>query len=306
LNQPERAFSRVLVAGASGYVGRHVTRALHERGHRVRALVRDPLRVDASSGCEQFFVADARRPETLRGVARDVDLVFSCMGITRQRGTGSFLDVDFLGNAALLREATHSGVAKFVYVSMIDPDPHRHLEIVDAHERFVELLKAAKGLSCLVVRPAAYFRDFEDIFRLARLGIVPLLGDGSARVTPIGAADVARLSIDAFTSTLDQLPIGGPETFSYREIAELAFEAAGRKPRLLSLPRALPRILSRVIDPFSHRDAVLLQFLGELATHDKTAPSRGVETLREYFRGLARASAGKASSTAADDTRVRC
>jgi uncharacterized protein YbjT (DUF2867 family) len=306
LNPPDQALPRVLVAGASGYVGRHVCRVLRERGCRVRALVRGPFRIDPSTGCEQFFVADARRPETLRGVARDVDLVFSCMGVTSQRDAGSFLDVDFRGNAALLEEAKRSGVAKFVYVSMIDPAPHRHLEIVDAHERFVELLRATAGLARLIVRPGAYFRDFEELYKLARLGVVPLIGDGSARVTPIAGADVARLSIDACTTAVEELPIGGPETFSYREIGELAFEVARRKPRFLQLPPRLPRVLSRAVAPFLRRDAVLLEFFGELAMRDKIAPPLGSATLREYFQSLARTSASEGSDEARGDMRVRC
>jgi NAD(P)-dependent dehydrogenase (short-subunit alcohol dehydrogenase family) len=72
---------RVLVCGATGYLGRHVVQAAKAEGYRVRALVREEARLgDAGAACDEVFVGEATRAETLRGLCDGVDLVISSLG----------------------------------------------------------------------------------------------------------------------------------------------------------------------------------------------------------------------------------
>ena len=69
---------RILVAGSTGYLGRYVVSALHARGHRVRALVRDPERLGAArESVAEVFVGQATDDATLDGVVEGVDAVIS-------------------------------------------------------------------------------------------------------------------------------------------------------------------------------------------------------------------------------------
>src|SRR6185312_6862982 len=102
---------RVLVAGATGYLGKHVARALKERGAWVRALIRNPQQRSALlPWVDDFAVAQVTRPPTLCRVADGVDAVFSSIGITRQREGFTFEEVDYQGNVNLLTAASRQSV----------------------------------------------------------------------------------------------------------------------------------------------------------------------------------------------------
>ena len=112
---------RVLVAGATGYLGNFVARELKTRGYFVRALVRTPGKTgDLKEELDEIHSGEVTQPETLEGVCDGNDVVFSSIGITRQQGKLTFKDVDYQGNKNLLDEAKRAGVAKFVYVSVLD------------------------------------------------------------------------------------------------------------------------------------------------------------------------------------------
>ena len=125
---------RVLVAGSTGYLGRYVVKACAAQGHFVRALARSPEKLDdLQDRLDEVVVGEVTRPETLTHVCDDIDVVFSSVGITRQRDGLTFRDVDYQGNKNLLDIALRAGVRKFVYVSVFNGPQLRHLDIIDAH-----------------------------------------------------------------------------------------------------------------------------------------------------------------------------
>ena len=74
---------------------------------------------------------------------------------------------------------------------------------------------------------------------MARSGRVYLFGDGSNRINPIHGVDLAEVCADALVSREQQLDVGGPEVFTYREIAELAFEVLEKPSKITCLPKKL-------------------------------------------------------------------
>lgn len=105
---------RVLVIGATGYLGRHVVTELKRRGHWVRALSRHMDSFpDGPLAPDEVFTGEITRPETLDGLVDGVDFVFSSLGITRQRDKLGFWDVDYQGNKTVLEIAVAAGVNKF-------------------------------------------------------------------------------------------------------------------------------------------------------------------------------------------------
>ena len=97
---------RVLVAGATGYLGRHVVKELKARGHRVRALVRTPEKVaQLDVEPDELHFGEVTRTTSLAGSCDGIDVVFSSIGITKQKGKLTFHDVDYQGNLNLLRQA---------------------------------------------------------------------------------------------------------------------------------------------------------------------------------------------------------
>ena len=280
---------KVLVAGASGRLGRHVLRELAGRGRATRSLVRDPARVEGE-GATEVFAGDARKSESLRGACEGVGSVVSALGaslalgLTPKRAT--FREVDLLANLNLLAEAKRAGVGKFVYVSLYGAERLRGLAYVDAHEEFVAALRAS-GLEHAVVRPTGFFYVFGEIFKMAARGRVALVGDGSARTNPVHERDVARACADALDSGDDELAVGGPETYTRRGVAELAFGALGRPPKISSLPPRVVLALTAPLKVFDRRLYDLLEFGIAATTTDLVAPPYGETSLAEYFQRLA-------------------
>ncbi len=275
---------RVLVAGATGYLGGFVARELKARGDFVRALARSSQKLDSGSA-DEIVKAEVTRPETLEGVCDGIDAVFSSVGITRQKDGLTFRDVDYQGNKNLLEVALRSGVEKFVYVSALGGPRLRHLDIVDAHEAFVDELKAS-GIGHAVLRPTGYFSDLGEVLQMARKGRVWLFGSGEHRVNPIHGADLAVACADAIAGDETEIDVGGPETMTWNEVAALAFEVLGRPARVSRVPAWLMAPVVRLVRLFNRHQGELLAFFTTMATTDVVAPPAGTHTLEAHFQGL--------------------
>jgi uncharacterized protein YbjT (DUF2867 family) len=188
---------RVLVAGATGYLGGFVAREFKARGYFVRVLVRAPEKLGPLSGLvDEVVQGEVTNPMTLKGVCDGMDMVFSSVGITRQRDGLTFEDVDYRGNLNILKTALWSKAQKFIYVSVLDGPNLLHLEIVKAHEKFVSALRAS-GMDHCVIRPTGFFSDMEEYVKMARKGRVYLFGSGKNRINPIHGADLAVTCVEA-------------------------------------------------------------------------------------------------------------
>ncbi|MEJ2581084.1 MAG: SDR family oxidoreductase, partial [Acidobacteriota bacterium] len=212
---------RVLVAGATGYLGGFVCKAFKDRGYFVRALVRSSKKLDGLwDSTDEIVEAQVTQPETLTRICDDIDCVFSSVGITRQKDGLTFRDVDYQGNKNLLEVALKAGVRKFVYVSALNGPDLRLLDIIDAHEAFVDELKDS-GIALAVLRPTGYFSDMGEVLEMARKGRVWLIGSGENRVNPIDGADLATACVDAMEGNETEIDVGGPQTFTWKEVAAL-------------------------------------------------------------------------------------
>jgi uncharacterized protein YbjT (DUF2867 family) len=278
---------RVLVAGATGYLGGFVAQEFKARGFFVRALARSSEKLDhIQESLDEIVEAEVTRPETLEQVCEGIDVVFSSIGITRQKDGLTFRDVDYQGNKNLLEVALRAGVKKFTYVSVFNGPNLRHLDIVEAHEEFVDELKAS-AIDYAVLRPTGYFSDMGEFLEMAQKGRVYLIGRGANRGNPIHGADLAVACVDAVEGDETEIDIGGPEVLTYREIAELAFQALGTSVRITVVPLWVMRPVIGLTKIFSRHQGELLAFFATAMTSDVVAPVVGVHRLKDHFDNLA-------------------
>jgi uncharacterized protein YbjT (DUF2867 family) len=274
--------STILVAGASGQLGRCVVRELRQQGHRVRAIARQPANIEA----DEKIQADLTKPETLKGAGAGVDAIISCAGASMtMSGIGnrqSFYQVDWQGNANLLADAQKQRVPKFVYVSLAHANAIREVEYADAHARFAEALQTS-GMPHTVVSPTGFFGFMLEILKYAKQGRGVLIGNGSCRTNPIHEADVARACLEALTSNEREIPVGGPEIFTRKEITALAFDVLGRPPKLVKVPPGLFKALITPLKLINPRLHALMDFGIAVTQVDCVAPAYGQQRLRDYF-----------------------
>ncbi|MEJ2209679.1 MAG: SDR family oxidoreductase [Anaerolineae bacterium] len=290
---------KVLIAGSTGYLGRFVVREFKRRGYWIRALARNPGRL-AEPGpflapavrdqIDDLFVGQVTRPETLAGLCDGIDVVFSSVGLTRQKDGLTFHDVDYQGNRNILDRALEASVTKFLYVSVYNAHLMEHLAIVKAHEEFVRALQAS-GLPHTILRPTGYFSDIGEYFQMAQTGRAYLIGDGKNRLNPIHGADLANVCAEALTGGDAEVPAGGPVIYSQNEIAELAFSVLGKPPRITHIPAGLARVGIGAMRLFDRHAADLFDFFATAGRYENVAPCFGTHALDAYFRELSRSPA---------------
>lgn len=276
---------KILIAGATGYLGKHLIAELQERQLPFQAIARNPQKLEHFQlPAEALIRAEVTQPATLRGQLAGIDTLISTVGITRQKDGLTYMDVDYQANLNLLEEAQRAGVRKFIYISAINGRQMRHLKIMAAKERFVDAIMAS-GLDYQIVRPNGFFSDMNDFLDMAKGGRVYLFGHGDYKLNPIHGRDLAKTIIDEMDSAATELEVGGPDIFTQNEIAVLALKAAGRPPKILHLPDWSRRLLIWLMRTFtSSKTYGPYEFFLTMMAQDNVAPRYGVERLEHFFR----------------------
>jgi uncharacterized protein YbjT (DUF2867 family) len=282
----------VLVAGAGGILGRRVVDELARRGDRVRAIVRGRADFHPHDAVERCAI-DGLQRSAWAGSCDGVDVVVSCLGAPVSPspwvGRRTYTAVDAPANVALVAEALRAGVRRFVYVSLLDGAASRALNYAEGHEQVVDALRES-GIPATILRPTGFFASMGELVGFARRGIVPVIGDGLCRTNPIHEADVALAAADAAgdrAAGLVETPLGGPEEFTRRDIAAMAFAALGRRPRLLHVPPGPVRAAAGAMRLVNPRAADFQLFAVHVMTHPCIAPRAGTSRLADYFIRLA-------------------
>lgn len=276
---------KILVAGATGQLGRHVVRGLLDRGAEVRVLTRDAARA-AALGASDVHVADALKRGALTGACEGVDAVFSCLGasVALKLGAGrrGYPKVDVPANLALLEEARRAGTRGFVYTAARVVPETAALPYFAAHET---VARAVLDFGGHVLRPTAFFSALGAFVDMARRGPLPVFGDGTARSNPIDDRDLAAVAV---RTILDGGPreqdLGGPEVLTRREMAELAFAALGKPPKIRTMRPWLASYARVVLWPISPRLSQLVGFAAAVSLRDIEAPAVGTRRLGDYLR----------------------
>ncbi len=184
---------------------------------------------------DDFFVGQVTDPDSIKGITKGIDWVFSSIGITRQKEGMQYMDVDYQGNSNLLKEAIKEKVEAFQYISAINGDKLRQLKIFEAKERFVDELKKS-GLQYCILRPNGSFSDMKDFLSMAKAGRVYLFGDGLKRLNPIHGEDLAKVCVDQMKLGTKEATVGGPDLLSQNDLAALALKAWQKPIKITHLP----------------------------------------------------------------------
>lgn len=278
---------RVLLLGATGYLGSYIAKTLVKRGYQLHVVVRDKKKFEAMGlYADTIIEGSLSDAQTYAKGMRGVDVVISTLGITRQKDGLSYWDVDYGMNRLALNVALKHACKKFIYISVLHGQNLRHLEICDAKEQFVDALQAS-AIPATVIRPSGFFSDMTEFVDMAKRGRVYLFGDGLTLANPIDGSDLARVCVDAIDLEDKEIEVGGPEVLSHQQMAEIAFESVGKHVKITTIPdgvrkfllAALPYLLS------SSRFGPIAFFLNVMAIEMK-APRYGVKTLKEHFRSI--------------------
>lgn len=277
--------NRVLLAGATGYLGSYILQELQKKQYDITVLVRNPQKLKETNSIK-IKCGEITKREDLYGICEHIDVVISTVGITRQKDGLTYMDVDYGGNVNLLEEAKRSGVKKFIYISALNGEQLRHLKICDAKERFVDELKNA-GLEYCIIRPNGFFSDITEFYHMAKKGRVFLFGKGDIKFNPIHGDDLAKVCVNSIETNEKEVRIGGPEILTQNELAKMAFEAVGKKPKVTYIPNWIRWLTLKFMRTFFRSKTYgPIEFFLTVMTMDMIAPKYGTNTIKNYFKEL--------------------
>ncbi|MFA0323897.1 SDR family oxidoreductase [Vibrio splendidus] len=287
MNLTNELKSRILVAGATGYLGRHLIEALQacDADFKAQARSADKLK-DLGLNDSQIQIAQVTDSDSLKGCCDGVDIVISCVGITRQKEGLSYMDVDYQANLNLLEEAERAGVKKFVYVSAFRANVIKSVRLLEAKERFACRLLVSEQLAPCVVRPNGFFADIEEFYNMAQSGRVYLFGSGDVRLNPIHGADLADFILASLPNAEKELDVGGPDALSATQIAALAFQSQGKMTRITYIPDCVRKLALSVIRRLPENRVGPAEFFLSAMEGDAIAPCVGKHHLSDYFSQL--------------------
>lgn len=250
----------VTIFGGSGFIGRHLVRALVKRGYRVRVAVRRPdlaghLQPLGVVGQVHAMQANLRYPESVARCVAGSDAVVNLVGILQEAGRQSFSAVQEKGAEAVAKAVAAAGIRSFVHMSAIGADA--------ASASDYARTKAAGEAAVLTAVPGAtimrasivfgpedgFFNRFASLARM--LPVLPLVGGGETKFQPVFVGDVAEAiarAIDGGVAGGQVFELGGPEVKSFRELLTYVCEVTGRKRLLATLPWGLARIQAGVLE----------------------------------------------------------
>jgi len=266
----------VTVFGGSGFLGKHVVRALVKEGWRVRIPMRRPhtgqdLKVIGNVGQVQLIQANIRGIPSVKRAVQGSDAVINLTAILFASGKQTFEAVHQEGASHIAEAAQGQKINNFVHVSSIGADHTAQSEYARSKAAGETAIRTAVPMAD-IMRPSILFGPEDSFFnRFAAMTAItpglPLIGGGDTKFQPVYVGDVAK----AITKVLNRgtdgttYELGGPRNYSFKELIQFMLAAIDRKRILLPVPWFAAGAIGFIgemtglipfIDPFITRDQV--------------------------------------------------
>ena len=260
----------ITVFGGSGFIGRHVVRALAKRGYRVRVACRRPelaffLQPLGNVGQIQAVQANLRFPASIAAAVKGADAIVNLVGILTEDGKQRFESVQAEGAAAIANAAKAEGITRFVQMSAIGADAQSESVYAQTKAAGEQAVLAAIP-SAVILRPSIVFGPEDSFFNrfasLARFApALPLVGGGETQFQPVFVGDVAEAVARGVDGTLKGgtiYELGGPQVATCKQLLQFVCATTGRKRALVPLPFSVARVQAGVMEALKYASFGLL------------------------------------------------
>jgi len=265
----------VTLIGGSGFIGRHIVRALAKRGYRIRVACRRPdlaghVQPLGTPGQVMPVQANVRFPASLAAACDGATAVVNLTGVLASRGAQSFDAIHVFGAEASAKAAKAAKAQVFIQMSALGADAESTSEYARTKAAGEAKARAAFP-GAIVLRPSIVFGPEDNFFNqfagLSRLApALPLIGGGQTKFTPLFVGDlaeaIARL-IDRGEASGQTYELGGPEVFTFKQLMEFTLETIGRKRLLVPVPWPIAKVMGTVMGllPFAPLTADQVELL---------------------------------------------
>ncbi len=247
----QKAKQRVLVTGATGFVGRHVVRALVEEGVSVRVVAHRRGRegMVAGEGVEVCY-ADVSDPHSWPAAMDGVDGVIHLVAVIRERGNLTFERVNHQGTAHVAAAAREAGVRCFVHLSGIGAQDDPRFPFLQSKWKGEQAV-VQSGIPYTILRGSILYGEGDEFINTLAgvvkvFPLVPVAGKGKNRFQPLHVQDMARCLVQALER--DDLrgqviEVGGPAYLTYDQIIATIARTYGKWRRGVHVPVSVMRSL---------------------------------------------------------------
>ncbi|MEO0410891.1 MAG: complex I NDUFA9 subunit family protein [Pseudomonadota bacterium] len=245
------------VIGGSGFIGRYIVQDLAEAGHRVRVGVRSPnqalfLKPLGAVGQVLPMAASVLNEDSIARAVDGADGVINLVGILHGN-TNQFETIQTGGAERVARLAKAAGAKRFVQMSAIGADADSEVDYArtkgEGEQAVLEAFPEATILRpSIVIGPEDQFMNrFGDMAR--KSPFMPLIC-GKSRFQPVYVCDVAQAAFKALTSDAYQgqtYELGGPQTYSFKELLSYIMDETMHKRPFLPIPTAIAEIQGAIM-----------------------------------------------------------
>lgn len=278
---------KIALAGAFGNLGLEILKQLALTDNEIVALDLNEKSMDELKGKYQFKQIDVTKPETLNDTLTGCDVVITTVGLTGASTKFSCYDIDYQGNLNLYNEAIKSNVKKFIYISVIacDIKDAKKVPMLNSKKMFEDVLKSG-NIEYVIHRPTGYFYDILKVFKpYIEKGEMQLLkGYSGVKANVVDCLDFAKFIIQTMNSVNKIYEVGGKETYTYYEMAQMCFDAAKKPLKIKYAPKFLFSILANLpkIKKAGKKDIIL--FSRFTLSHDLVGSDKvGEASFKEYI-----------------------
>lgn len=249
---------KIFIAGATGFVGGHLTDALRQRGHELVLLTHNRRRTTEPGF--SYVTGDVSLADSYADAMNGCDAVINLVGIIREfAGKGiTFERLHVQAAHAMTSAAKRAGVTRYLQMSALGT---RADAVSDYHRTkwMAEEIVRASGLEWTIFRPSLIFGPHDAFVnmladQLRMLPVLPTMGDGNYRLQPIHGDDVANCFSDSLEKpeTIGQTYcLCGPDRMSYRELLDAIASALGSSaPLKPALPLGLMKPVISILQNF--------------------------------------------------------
>ena len=249
---------RIAVLGGSGFIGRYIVKRLAARGDVVAVGCRHiedakPLQPMGDVGQIVAVNVPITDEPLLQAFVAGSRAVINCVGILAERGRQRFDAVHHTGPARLARAAREAGVERFVHLSAIGADPGSASAYARTKAQGEQAVRDVFP-TATILRPSVVFGPEDQFFnRFATMAlmapVLPLIGGGQTRFQPVYVGDVADAAVKAVEdpACVGRLyELGGPKTYTMRQLFELMLEEIRRKRVFIDLPFGIAALQARL------------------------------------------------------------
>ncbi len=284
----------ITVFGGSGFIGRHIVRALAKAGYRVRVASRRPhlaqdLRVMGVVGQVQLVQANLRVAASVERALEGASGVINLVGILNETGRQTFSRLHAQGAKTVAEAAAAAGITRFIQMSAIGADAQSASRYARTKAEGEAAVKAAIP-TATILRPSivfgtedSFFNRFADMARFAPA--LPLFGGGKTKFQPVFAGDVAKAVVAALQSPDAQgetYELGGPGVYSFAELMRFILDEIDRPRFLLPLSWQVGSVIAMLSEL-----AAILPFVQPVLTQDQLVQLKSDNVVAEGAKTLA-------------------